>query len=300
MERHEHIIKDTTTPSTSSEIYKSVNKPTPTNADTIETPPIYADVIESSFAFSSEKTKNNLDLITRFAENSFNQIKHIYFTKLKDKLAFYNLDINQESFHWKVLELVKNSLDNFIQQSISNGVVTITFNFSKNKVSCTVRDNGTGIPADKQEQLFLDSFPTNKEAGKQYFGGRGLGLFQLKEWATKEGGDINYSSSEKGSEFILSVDPHRHSYNIPEMESLTSPEQARTAMIKYYLNQLKEISKKLSQNSPALSNNSKEYIDLEEYIKGWTSLDAQNLPYPLFIFQAIILQNRFAKLEESK
>ncbi|MFA6533482.1 MAG: ATP-binding protein [Patescibacteria group bacterium] len=250
-------------------------------------------IIEGSFLCSPKKTEAEIDAISEFLEKSFNQIKNRYFNELKDISAFYNLDVDQHEFCSRIMELVRNSLDSFIEQSINNGLITITFNFSENKISCTVRDSGGGIPLDQQQLLFLNRFPTTKKSSK-HFGGRGLGLLELKKQLIEEGGDITYTPLEKGSEFIISIDPHKYNYDIPEAKNLTSFKQARIILIRHYLNKLKEIQAELIQDD------SEKFNDLREYVKGWTSSDDEKeLPYPLFIFQATTLQNDFNRLRES-
>ena len=164
-------------------------------------------VTESSFQFSLDKKDELLKAIGKFMDKSLRKIQRAYLVKFGIAESFYNLDIKQDRFSAQVFELVRNSFDNFIQESIENGVVTITFSSSQDRLSCRVRDNGSGVSNEEREKLFSGAV-SSKRLGSGTFGWRGAGLKDSKEWAIKQGGDVNYKPLERGSEFTLYVNPY--------------------------------------------------------------------------------------------
>jgi signal transduction histidine kinase len=69
----------------------------------------------------------------------------------------------------------------------------------------TITDNGTGIPADKQDRIFDMFFrATDRSAGS------GLGLFIVKETVMKLNGKIGVKSEYgRGSEFVITLPLHK-------------------------------------------------------------------------------------------
>jgi C4-dicarboxylate-specific signal transduction histidine kinase len=83
--------------------------------------------------------------------------------------------------------------------------VAVSVNAAAGTASCTVEDNGTGIPADAMERIF-EPFHTTKEAGS----GTGLGLFVVRHIVESAGGKVAASSQPgAGSSFTftLPIDP---------------------------------------------------------------------------------------------
>ena len=72
---------------------------------------------------------------------------------------------------------------------------------NENRVIISVKDNGSGIPAEFQPRIFTKDFST-----KSYSTNRGLGLSIVKEVIEKQGGNISVKSEiNKGTEFEISL-----------------------------------------------------------------------------------------------
>jgi signal transduction histidine kinase/Tfp pilus assembly protein PilF len=100
-------------------------------------------------------------------------------------------------------QVITNVINNAIKYSPSNKKVTINLTKKKNKVFCSVKDNGPGILVKDREKLFtkfakLNNKPTGGEIAT------GLGLYIVKNLMEKMKGEVTcVSSPGKGSEFVL-------------------------------------------------------------------------------------------------
>lgn len=84
----------------------------------------------------------------------------------EDKLEMYSNEMMQV-----ILNIVKNSQDNFIENKIENPYIKIT---TKNR-TISISDNGGGVPEDIIEKIFDPYFSTKSEKN-----GTGLGLYMSK------------------------------------------------------------------------------------------------------------------------
>lgn len=97
---------------------------------------------------------------------------------------------------------MKQVLDNLIQNSINAAqrdfIINIDTNSDKNNIYIIIKDNGIGIPADHQEEIFKPYFTKSK-------GGTGLGLAIVQRIVDSHNGSIAVNSKEgKGTTFALS------------------------------------------------------------------------------------------------
>lgn len=95
-----------------------------------------------------------------------------------------------------LINLVKNSMEASV-----NGQCTIQITLSKqgNRAVITVRDNGSGIPPEDQENIFVPNFSTKSS-------GTGLGLAISKKIIEAHEGEISFQSFPgEGTEFKISL-----------------------------------------------------------------------------------------------
>jgi CheY-like chemotaxis protein/signal transduction histidine kinase/HAMP domain-containing protein len=120
---------------------------------------------------------------------------------------------------FRLEQILKNFLSNAIKFTPAGGEVGLAIRKlkggaefrseqlkeSEGVVAFTVKDNGIGIPKEKQQAIF-EAFQQADSSTTRKFGGTGLGLAISKELATLLGGEIGLESEEgKGSTFTLYV-----------------------------------------------------------------------------------------------
>ena len=105
----------------------------------------------------------------------------------------------------KFQQILLNLLDNASKYSNENTKIEIKAfqSFENNTVSISIKDKGFGIKQEDIEKIFnkfsrVDSPLTRKIQGN------GLGLYITKTLVEKMGGNISVTSSDKGSEFVIS------------------------------------------------------------------------------------------------
>jgi len=106
----------------------------------------------------------------------------------------------------KLKMAIYNIIDNAVKYT-QKGSVTIRLENKKDKVLMIVKDTGTGIPKERQKDLFNKLFERGEGAMKMFATGRGIGLWityriidahKGKIWAESEG-------ENKGSAFFIEL-----------------------------------------------------------------------------------------------
>ena len=95
-----------------------------------------------------------------------------------------------------LLNLILNSSQALKKAQISKPLISIAINPGPDNISIEFKDNGPGIPSEREEKIF-DPFFTTKSNGT------GLGLAICRSMATKLGGSIQCRKSDKGACFSL-------------------------------------------------------------------------------------------------
>lgn len=106
----------------------------------------------------------------------------------------------------KIRQVIMNFVDNAIYYTPAGGKIEINLADKGSSVEFTVKDNGIGVPKEKQHKLF-SKFYRADNAKKARPDGTGLGLFMAKKVVIAQGGAIIFHSEEgKGSTFGFSFD----------------------------------------------------------------------------------------------
>jgi signal transduction histidine kinase len=109
-----------------------------------------------------------------------------------------SVQADEEKISWVILQLV----DNAIKFTPSNGEVTISIQAeSDTLIMVSVSDNGIGIPANRQNEIF-EAFHQLDSSSTRHYGGTGLGLALVREIISAHGSVIEVQSEEgKGARF---------------------------------------------------------------------------------------------------
>jgi signal transduction histidine kinase len=104
-------------------------------------------------------------------------------------------------------QVLTNLLGNAIKYSPEGGDVELAIREETGSVIVSVKDQGIGIPVERQDRLFQRFYRAHAETEHDY-GGMGVGLFLAQEIVLAHHGTMWFSSEAgKGSTFYLSL-PH--------------------------------------------------------------------------------------------
>ena len=130
----------------------------------------------------------------------------------KKQLTLNN--INQNSI-WAICDfemtriVMRNLINNSIKFTPEKGVITVSAMKEGNEVIISVKDNGIGIPFEKQPNIF--SLKTNSSYGTNNEKGMGLGLLMCKEFMDYQKGRIWFESTPGvGSTFYIAFPGAQH------------------------------------------------------------------------------------------
>ncbi len=150
-----------------------------------------------------KKTAFNIDEFLKDLYNTFSNLvskNSIKFSVENNNDAFIFSD--KERLTQVFRNIIVNAID-FVQKP--GGKIGIGTNIVDDDVIFYVKDNGIGIPKNKQALLFQKFYQTDTSLGRKH-GGNGLGLAICKGIVERLGGKIWVESEEKkGSTFYFSV-----------------------------------------------------------------------------------------------
>ncbi|MGI6486629.1 MAG: MEDS domain-containing protein [Tepidanaerobacteraceae bacterium] len=131
--------------------------------------------------------------VTEYLENK--GLKLQFDTNVEEKIITCDPD--------QIERIILNLISNAIKFTPPGGNVWVTFEDLNNKVKIIVRDNGVGIPENKQKTIFYRFEQVEKLFTRKHEGS-GLGLPLVKSLVEKHGGKIEVKSRVgKGSEFTV-------------------------------------------------------------------------------------------------
>ncbi|MEA5094343.1 MAG: ATP-binding protein [Sedimentibacter saalensis] len=104
----------------------------------------------------------------------------------------------------QIERIVLNLLSNAIKFTPAGGKISVLVHDKGEKIELIVKDNGIGIPIDKQKSIFKRFEQVDKSLSRHE--GSGIGLSLVKALVEKHDGNIAVNSEEnKGSEFIIGL-----------------------------------------------------------------------------------------------
>lgn len=99
--------------------------------------------------------------------------------------------------------VISNLLNNAVKHT-ETGTISLITSRTHDGVKITVFDQGSGIPAEKQQDIFLEFVQLHQHQNNQQQG-LGLGLSIVKRLCQLQGWPLDFSSDENGSRFSISV-----------------------------------------------------------------------------------------------
>jgi len=144
-----------------------------------------------------------------------NEIQHMMHGNAEKKqLALLNL-VPEASYVYADRNMIHTVLRNLVSNSIkftpAEGTISVEAKHEEGFIQILVKDNGVGIPLDKQGKLFSfgEFHSTSGTAGEP---GTGLGLIICFEFIKKHGSKLNLASeSGKGTSFIFELSKEEQS-----------------------------------------------------------------------------------------
>lgn len=157
--------------------------------------------------------------------------------------------------HRIILNLLGNAVKFTAHGAISLEVSLSQKTSDKVSLKIVVKDTGTGIPTDKQEVIF-DKFSRLTPSYANNYKGSGLGLYMVKQFIEKLGGDIKVSSTlGNGAQFTCSVqfkiptNAQLKKYHKPNQDDESQPDQA----MQYEFDKVTKKNKTEKQNQEILT-----------------------------------------------
>lgn len=171
------------------------------------------DILEINRLESDKVTIEKINLnITKLSQNIINSFKEfINENNINFHLNIDNsLNYNLKSDPTKISQILINLINNAIKFSKDGDVWFTISKKSETENNITlhfeIRDNGIGIPEEKQEAIF-DSFSQGSVEINRTYGGTGLGLSIVKKILEVMGSEIYLiSEAEKGSTFSFDLE----------------------------------------------------------------------------------------------
>ena len=146
------------------------------------------------------KAKNEVFNLIEVLQNVcslFEPNQNLHFTLEMNLLEEVLVFIDKEQFSRAFLNLVKNGIQSI--PTDKKGEIRITVETDKSAALIKIRDNGTGISQEAQDNLFQPNFTTKTS-------GMGLGLSIVKNIVDNFGGKIWYSTEiDEGTTFFVEI-----------------------------------------------------------------------------------------------
>jgi two-component system sensor histidine kinase VicK len=102
-----------------------------------------------------------------------------------------------------LIGIMQNLISNSVKYTPEGGHITVSVRRQSGQLDIHIADDGIGIPAHQQEQIFSKLFRADN-AKKIDTDGTGLGLYIVRAMAQFMGGRVWFRSTEqKGSDFFV-------------------------------------------------------------------------------------------------
>lgn len=196
-----------------------------------------------------KSSTDELDMLDYLVEWARIKYAADVFTPTKIKLSEYidkvfetlneNASVNTINLHHEIeadtavfadgkmlISIVQNIVSNAIKHSEKEGTITIMAKNKDDKIVVQVKDNGVGMSKEIIEKLFTPQMKTLSETRKKNKGA-GIGLFLVKGFLEKNGGEIWVESVEgEGSTFYFTLPIEKPIYKVGSSDEIMFDESA--------------------------------------------------------------------------
>ncbi len=133
-------------------------------------------------------------------------IENYNITSGKNWIVFENqVAVKIEADAFMIKTILRNLIENGLKYASNSEHLTVFLNRELNHVKFGTRDNGPGVPADLQKDIFKKFFRIENEETRSQKG-TGLGLFIAAEFTKLNGGRLNYYPNKPtGSIFEITL-----------------------------------------------------------------------------------------------
>ncbi|MHB8602751.1 MAG: sensor histidine kinase [Nitrosotalea sp.] len=155
---------------------------------------LITDIIESKkIEMGESKIQKSKVILSTIITNSINIVQN----RIKENKIKISYDPNPVAITCdpdRISKVLVNLIQNSLDPSTCSNKIEIHVHDKKNEVDITVRDDGIGIPKDKQKYLFkkFDQIDMSSTREKN---GIGLGLFLSKQIVESHGGNLRIESN---------------------------------------------------------------------------------------------------------
>ena len=124
-------------------------------------------------------------------------ISIVFDTEIEERVMAFDTEVMER--------IILNLLSNSIKFTPSGGEIEVSIYNKVNSVIISVKDNGIGIPTEKQSSIFEKFVQVDKSLSRNREGS-GIGLSLVKQLVVIHNGTIELKSTlDKGSEFIVEI-----------------------------------------------------------------------------------------------
>ncbi|OQX74101.1 MAG: hypothetical protein B6D59_03470 [Campylobacteraceae bacterium 4484_4] len=183
-------------------------------------------IINDILDFSKIESGNlSIETIDFNTEDEFNSLADLFRAKASEKSVSLTIKMDKsmpkalKSDPLRLKQVIANLLSNAIKFTPRNGRIELAMGYSDGHLNVSVKDNGIGIPEDKQKDIFK-AFSQAEAGTTRKYGGTGLGLAISSRLIQMMGGELKLESREgHGSRFFFSIPVEEGVYKKDEIKN---------------------------------------------------------------------------------